>query len=284
MEKKLKKRVAVLLTVFNRREVTLRCLHSLYKAIDILGSGYEFDMYMTDDGCTDGTPDAVKEHFSNVNIIKGDGSLYWSGGMNIAWKTAVASGLRYDYFLWLNDDADLYENSLITMFEPFNCLKGCFVISGCFVDSHGKTSYGGLNKNNETVNPNSSFPKLTNMNGNLVLIPFEVFIKVGFIDGGFRHGLGDVDYGLRAIKAGFDVRTTSMYVGRTDRHDEDVFKFADTKYSIYDRFKILYSVKYSPMKEAIFLARHKNLLYAAKSFVGKNVFAAFPYICKRLKS
>lgn len=69
------KNVAVILTVFNRKEITLSSLNGLYKAIAELGVGYVFDIYMTDDGSSDGTRELVFSRFPNINIIRGNGQL-----------------------------------------------------------------------------------------------------------------------------------------------------------------------------------------------------------------
>ena len=53
MEKERNRRLAVLMTVHNRKQVTLSCLDALFKSHL---NGCRFDVYMTDDGCTDGTP------------------------------------------------------------------------------------------------------------------------------------------------------------------------------------------------------------------------------------
>lgn len=66
--------IAVLLTVFNRKDKTLKCLQHLFNQLPI--EGYSIDVYLTDDGCTDGTPEAVKEQYPQVNIIHGDGNLF----------------------------------------------------------------------------------------------------------------------------------------------------------------------------------------------------------------
>lgn len=50
---------------------------------------YSFDVYMTNDGCTDGTPESVKQLYPHVNVIDGEGGLYWSGGMRKAWVNAA---------------------------------------------------------------------------------------------------------------------------------------------------------------------------------------------------
>ena len=49
----MKKTVAVLLTVFNRKDITLKGLSTLYAAMKPVEDKYSFDVYMTNDGCTD---------------------------------------------------------------------------------------------------------------------------------------------------------------------------------------------------------------------------------------
>ena len=71
--------IAVLLTVHDRKNKTLRCLENLYK--QVLPNYLRLDIYLTDDGCTDGTPEAIKRQFPKVHIIKGDGNLFWNRGM-----------------------------------------------------------------------------------------------------------------------------------------------------------------------------------------------------------
>ena len=66
--------IAVLLTVHDRKNKTLRCLENLYK--QVLPNYLRLDIYLTDDGCTDGTPEAIKRQFPKVHIIKGDGNLF----------------------------------------------------------------------------------------------------------------------------------------------------------------------------------------------------------------
>ena len=84
---------AVLLTVHNRKDKTLACLESCMSQVESMKADgrYTFSIWMTDDGCTDGTADAVVSAFPQVNIIHGDGSLYWNRGMCAAWEAASAS-------------------------------------------------------------------------------------------------------------------------------------------------------------------------------------------------
>ena len=60
------KTIAILLTVFNRRECTLKCLRQLTE--QILQDGVTYDVYITDGGSTDGTVESVQELYPEVNI------------------------------------------------------------------------------------------------------------------------------------------------------------------------------------------------------------------------
>ena len=115
-------KIATILTCFNRKAKTIKCLDSLSKALNQYNNSHSniiiTDIYLTDDGCTDGTPDAVRESFKviNVYIVQGDGNLYWAGGMRAAWNAALKSR-GYDYYLLINDDTFIYNNALTTLFE-----------------------------------------------------------------------------------------------------------------------------------------------------------------------
>ncbi len=100
--------VAVIITSFNRKEKTLTCLSSLYASKNASTFHFEMDVYLTDDGSTDGTSEAIKKSFPNVNVINKNGNLYWAGGMRNSWTEALKK--NYKAFLLLNDDTILDEN------------------------------------------------------------------------------------------------------------------------------------------------------------------------------
>lgn len=273
-------KIAVLLTVYNRCAVTLKGLGSLYKAIGTLGEGYAFDIYMTDDGCTDGTPDAVAKEFSEVHIIQGDGNLYWSGGMRKAWQTSIDSGNDYDFFLWFNDDVDLYEDALISLFEVYNNESEC-IVTGAFCDHDGKASYGGKLEEFHILEPNGQYQDVTLMNGNLVLIPFIVYSKLGKIDKNFKHGLGDYDYGRRAQKNNFKVKLTAKYVGVCDRHDEIIPRYYSCQLSLMERIRQSYGSRDSIKSYFVYFMRYEGLVYAIKYFITRNFYTLFPRVVNK---
>ncbi len=275
-EKIIMTNTAVLLTVFNRREVTLAGLRTLRKAISKMPPEYHFDIFMTNDGCSDGTAEAVSNEFPDIKIISGDGTLFWSGGMRKAWTAAIEYS-KYDFFLWFNDDAMLYEDALQILFETSKNVKTNSVISGAFCDDQGCVSYGGKTKNWKIIAPKAEeYQSIHWMNGNLVLVPRDVYEQIGMIDRIFVHGKGDYDYGRRAIKAGFSVYLTDSYVGETNRHDNPRQTPYKKGMGIYDRMKMLYSPRHSPITAFVFCKRHIGLITAMRVFIQSNLKAMFP--------
>jgi GT2 family glycosyltransferase len=92
-------RVEIISPVRNRREITLQCLASLSRIDD---QGLTIHKIIIDDGSTDGTSEAIREKFPEVEIIQGSGDLWCSGAANLG----VERALTYDpdYILLINDD------------------------------------------------------------------------------------------------------------------------------------------------------------------------------------
>src|SRR6185312_3164384 len=101
-------KIAALLTCFNRKSITLKALTSLYASA--AAAHVDLSVFLVDDASTDGTSEAIKSGFPGVHVIRGSGNLFWNGGMRLAWQNAA--GARPDFFLWLNDDLELFPESL----------------------------------------------------------------------------------------------------------------------------------------------------------------------------
>ena len=100
------RRIAILMTVHNRKAKTLRCLASLKETSTPWRDAVFLKVFLTDDGSTDGTAEAIRaeDYPFDVRILPGDGNLFWNGGMIQSWKAAIGEG-GWDGYLWLNDDA-----------------------------------------------------------------------------------------------------------------------------------------------------------------------------------
>lgn len=217
--------IAVLLTCFNRREKTLAFLRSLTKLQ--MPDGTCLDIWLNDDGSTDGTGAAVQKWFGDnsplftfhLHLLRGSGHDYWCGGMRRAWEAAAQHG-RYDYFLWANDDVEWYPDALVELLSAANnpdCAP-VGLVCGCFCDpSTGAFTYGG--RTEKRLLPPSGAPQTCRyVHGNTVLIPWSTYEKIGIFDRRWRHGFGDTDYGLCCIERGLTCWTTSKYIGTCEQH------------------------------------------------------------------
>jgi GT2 family glycosyltransferase len=99
--------VEIVTPVHNRRETTLRCLRSLSR---LDRTGLKVHIIVVDDGSTDGTSDAIREQFPDVEIVAGDGNLWYTAGTNRAIEAALAHDP--DYVLAINDDSIFHDQCL----------------------------------------------------------------------------------------------------------------------------------------------------------------------------
>lgn len=245
------KKIAVLLTVFNRKELTLMCLTELQK--QELPEGFIVDVYLTNDGSTDGTPEAVKEQFPQVNIIEGDGTLFWNRGMYKAWEEA--SKQDYDYYLWLNDDTFVYPQMINVLVQTSLKYADSAIIIGLTQSlDHKRTTYGGRNRDGKIPVPQGSEVEVDYFNGNIVLVPREVYLNLGNLDYYFTHSKGDFDYGLRAKKAGIKMFQAGEYLGECDTHPT-LDKWCNPQVPFKQRWKMLHRPNGMPPKETFHLEK-----------------------------
>ena len=271
------KSIAVLLTVHNRKEKTLECLSYLYQ--QKIPEGYYFDVYLTNDGCTDGTPEVVKQHYPSVNIIDGDGNLFWNRGMYKAWESA-SSTQNYDYYFWLNDDTTLKENALSILISSSELKNDESIIVGTTVSTKdsNRITYGGRTKSAGLLKPSKELILCELFNGNIALIPNSVFKIVGTNDFIFRHALGDFDYGLRAGKLGVKSYIAPEILGACDEH-ESLSTWCNPKQPFTKRWKAFRKpTGHNPEKFFIFEKRHKGILIAIFHYFTNHLRVMFPFL------
>jgi GT2 family glycosyltransferase len=275
--------IAIIMACHNRRELTLKTLRLLYGQSG-LNDLFKIDVFLLDDGSSDGTSHAVSQKFPDVNIIKGAGNLYWNRGMHVAWKAAIGSKKIFKCYLWLNDDTFLFKDGLKMMLKAADETNFSSIICASICSPHDKhkLTYGGYTLNSFLTTENYPKGKIEVadiINGNCVLIPYSVCYKVGNLDWTFTHAIGDFDYSLRAKNLGVLSYSTGTFIG-TCSNDFSLPKWVNPKLPLAERIKNLYSPlgNAEPFTFFIFQKRHFGVLRAIKSFITTHIRLIFPQL------
>ena len=274
--------LAILITCHNRKEKTLLCLKSLFDQNN-LTNGFKFDVFLVDDGSSDGTREAINATFPLVRIIQGDGNLYWNRGMHLAWEKA-SKFHHYDYFLWLNDDTFLFQNALQLFVDASVETNNKSVICGStFSEVNQMISYGGRDLKGNLIVPNGKLQVVPHtFNGNAVLIPKLVYDKVGNLDRKYPHAIGDFDYALRVRRANLKSYILGDFVGVCEGNNVlpnwclmDI-PFKQRLFSLYSPLGNSH-----PMYFFLFDLNHFGLFVALKHFITIHLRLISPRLWKK---
>lgn len=199
--------IEVVIPVHNRRAITLRCLELLAAQADA-----EFRVTVVDDGSSDGTSQAITERFAHVDVLQGDGSLWWAGATNLGIRHALQRDAVAPYILMLNDDVEFDSGYLAQMKDCAVANPGCLIGTlAVYSDDpdrvlwcgkavpYRRCWYGYVPRDSVSgCVPAEALP------GRGMLVPTEVFKYIGLLDEKpFPQYAADLDFSLRARKAGY---------------------------------------------------------------------------------
>lgn len=278
-------RIAVLMACHNRFRETLRALSELEQATNRL----DYDVYLVDDGSTDGTPETVRIKFPYVNVIHGDGELYWARGMHLAWETA-ARKMDYDFYLWLNDDVSLKPGAIVNILSDYSRINTnsesstinnpLVIVGACSEDTNESIcSYGATDAFDSRIIPNGQ-PQCASgwFNGNCVLVPKEVYRRVGMISDEYAHARADYDYAERLKTADIPFYCSSQYVGVC--HDD--FEMRMFGKSLWYRIRLLWGPSYFNLHDLwLIKRRYHGWLKAIVSCTHLILLVLFRGVCNR---
>lgn len=207
----LNKKVFVVILNYNHREDLQETIES-FEIQEFPG----LRLVVSDNGSTDDSIDWLKQNKPNIDIIENSENLGWAEGNNVGIRFALSNGA--DYVLLANNDLSFSDPMIVNKLVGYaqsgrKCLAGVseyLYYSSSTLYSEGRYF---LDDPHNTCNPmrlKEIFRPLTSqanvvdyVPGSFVLIPSEVFYKIGLIDDDFFLYSEDADFGYRAWLAGY---------------------------------------------------------------------------------
>jgi len=202
--------IYIITPVYNRKQFTKNYLEALSNQ-----TVKDFNVIIVDDGSTDGTAEMIENEFPDVILLKEKGDLWWAEATNIGVHYAMKKGA--EYIMTLNDDTlpepDFIEKILFWSQQKPNALLGAAAIH---YETRELIYGGGIHdwKSGKTqqlldILPEKKKKSLHKVNffpGRGLLIPIEVFNKIGFYDSkNFPQTVADYDFTYRAVNAGYEI-------------------------------------------------------------------------------
>lgn len=266
--------VVVIMTTFNRKEITIRCLRTLFNANS--KGLLNLEVVLVDASSSDGTLQAVNREFPEIITVTASSDTYWAQGMLLAWEQAQS--LDYDAICWLNDDVVLHQNALEVVLSSTTETAQQAIIVGAFEDPETKEpTYGGAlfgprfrRLSMKPATPCGVLTPIDAANGNLVWVPREIDRRLGGFPSIYTHGIADNAFTLEARKQGIDVFLSPSSVGSCARNSI-AETWQDRSLTAKKRLALLNSPKGLPFREYWqFCLRYGGFMgpiYALKPFV-----------------
>lgn len=198
-------KIYVLTAVHNDIGDTRKLLKSLYSQ-----TFKNCEVYIVDDGSTDGTSSFIQKNYPQVNIIRGDGNLWWTGSLNLGLETILKIASNGDYVWTINNDC-IFRNDVLQ--KLYNCLKKIgnkMGIAGSIVlDSKTREVWDSgvvVGWSKLRFSRSTDAKKIDALSTKGTLYPIGVFKDIGLFDAKhFPHYFSDYEFSIRAKKNGYDL-------------------------------------------------------------------------------
>lgn len=200
--------VAMIVLNWNRTDLTLACLRSLYRMERLPDQ-----VIVVDNGSHLDSPAPIADEFPQAILLCNDRNLGFAGGNNVAIRHALAHGA--DYLMLLNNDAEVAPDLLGLLVDFAESDAGIGIVGPMiyFYDDPERIAFAG-----GMVEPGSGRGRsLDSWNGDLIPRPVDwmsgcallvkrtVVEEIGLLDERMFAYYEDIDWCARAHEAGWQV-------------------------------------------------------------------------------
>jgi GT2 family glycosyltransferase len=248
------RRIAVALASFNRRALTLQFLDTLERALSV--AGLTADIVLVDDNTSDGTRDAIAACHPLVEVVRADGNLYWAGSVRKAMSVLEPRLEALDGILLANDDVELAEYAISDLYSLAHGQDA--VVGGAVYARDGRLEatggrLGRLCKPRQTrLEPAGQPQRCDLLPAHALYIPTSIYRKLGPFDPHFLHGHIDLEYGLRARRAGVRLLLAPRAIGTVREVHDYTRATAQLGFSPAELlWRLRYHPKSPPLREGV---------------------------------
>ena len=221
IKKKDKCDISIIIPVFNKLEYTKQCLDALYKVTP----NHLFELIIVNNASTDGTKEFLNEFaktYPNVKVIHNQENLVFAKAYNQGARAAKGK-----YLVFLNNDTIPLKDWLEEMLKIIETEKNIGIVGSKLLYPNNTIQHAGVAiadflqsicpyhihhkspADAPEVNVVKDYQAVT---GACMLIPKELFDRLGGFDEGFLNGYEDVDLCFQVREAGYRVVYTPKSV------------------------------------------------------------------------
>lgn len=221
-------KVLFIIITYNAMSWAEKCLSSVKR------SNCSADIYIVDNGSTDGTQEYIKNNYPEAILIQNESNLGFGRANNLGLRYALDNG--YDYVYLLNQDAWIFPDTIEKLISvhnrhpeygilsPMQCqanmhyMDDKFVLNVCYNISRNQLI------NDLFFNERRSIYEVPNVMAAHWLISRECIMKVGGFSPTFPHYGEDDNYCDRARYFNYKIGIVPESVGVHDREDRSETK------------------------------------------------------------
>jgi GT2 family glycosyltransferase len=180
------------------------CLYDTLKALRNDGAN-DRHVVVIDDGLTNVVEKRIHEDFPDVKVLRGDGNLWWAGGMKLGMDYALANGA--EVVVWLNHDCQPDVGTISSVVREAASEGTGAVSAWCrtrgYEDFRVNPGFVGFKPIPVSVLEKNEKIRVDGVNGNCVAINASAIRSVGLPDPRRHRHYGDGPYIWRLHKAGY---------------------------------------------------------------------------------
>ena len=260
--------LSIIIVNYKTESVTLKCLKSVF---DADYEKYKTEVIVIDNASCDGSPEAIKKAYPEINLIINDANLGFSKANNIGMRAA-----KGDYVLLLNSDTEVKPDTISRCLayikkHPEIGALGCKVLlpDGTLDPACKRSFPTPMSGVFHTLKLDRTFPKnkifgaydltyldenkiysLHCITGAFMMVPMSVINEVGMLDEDYFMYGEDIDWCYRIKQAGYqvvyypkaEITHYKRVSGFGKRNPKVVAAFYDAMIIFYDKH---YRKKYS---------------------------------------